>query len=148
MKRLMNSMAGQIALFLVFELLSIGLGMGVPFFTILYGFLVGLAIPWKIIPDFELSPKGLAAILRTALLTSAASVLFMALLWLPALKWLFDPSLDIANFGIPLILYSPRASFIGWLILMVLISPFLQFLMTLFGATCWIVFLKDKGRIR
>jgi len=40
----------------------------------------------------------------------------------------------LANFGIPLILYEPRASFIVWLILMIVISPFLQFLMTLFGA--------------
>jgi hypothetical protein len=32
------------------------------------------------------------------------------------------------------ILYQPKASFVGWLVLMIFISPFLQFLMTLFGA--------------
>ena len=144
MKGLLNKKVGQIAIFLVFELLSIGMGMGVPIFTILYGFFVGLAIPWKIISDFDISPKGLASILRTALITSSATLLLMALVWLPSLKWLFDSSLDIANYGIPMILFSPRASFIGWMILMVLISPFLQFLMTLFGSVFWIVFIKGK----
>lgn len=147
MKGLINKKSGQIALFLFFELLSIGMGMGVPIVTILYGFFVGLAIPWKIISDFDPSPQGLASILKTALITSTATLIFMALLWLPSLKWLFDSTLDISNFGIPMILYTPLASFIGWLILMILISPFLQFLMTLFGAISWIVFLKDKGCI-
>jgi len=31
-------------------------------------------------------------------------------------------------------LYEPAASFIGWLVLMIVISPFLQLLMTLFGS--------------
>ena len=137
----------QIAIFLFLELLSIGMGMGVPIFTILYGFLVGLVIPRIIRSDSDLSPQKLASILKAALITSTVTLMIMALIWLPSLKWLFDSTLDISNFGIPMILYSPRASFIGWLILMVLISPFLQFLMTLFGSISWIVFLKDRGRI-
>ena len=47
---------------------------------------------------------------------------------------LLDPQADLANFGIPMILYGPQASFIGWLVLMIVISPFLQLLATLFGA--------------
>jgi hypothetical protein len=47
---------------------------------------------------------------------------------------LFDPGADLANFGIPLILYEPRASFIGWLVLMIVISPVLQLLTTLLGS--------------
>ena len=47
---------------------------------------------------------------------------------------LFDPRADLANFGIPLILFDPQASFIGWLVLMIAISPFLQLLATLFGS--------------
>ena len=39
-----------------------------------------------------------------------------------------------APFSIPLILYDPSARFAGWLVLMIVISPFLQFLMTLLGA--------------
>jgi hypothetical protein len=58
----------------------------------------------------------------------------MAALWGPTAKLLFDPQADLVNFGIPLILYDPRASFVGWLVLMIAISPFLQLLTTLFGA--------------
>jgi hypothetical protein len=58
----------------------------------------------------------------------------MALLWGLCIPMLFDPTVDLASFGIPLILYEPKASFVGWLVLMIVISPFLQFLMTLFGS--------------
>ena len=58
----------------------------------------------------------------------------MAAVWGRAVGMLFDPAADLANFGIPLILYEPTASFVGWLVTMIFISPFLQFLMTLFGA--------------
>ncbi len=47
---------------------------------------------------------------------------------------LSDPAADLANFGIPPILYEPRASFIGWLVLMIAISPVLQLLMSLLGS--------------
>ena len=147
MRAIISRKPVQIAIFLFLELLSIAMGMGVPFFTILFGFLVGLVIPRIIRSDSDLSPQKLASILKAALITSTVTLMIMALIWLPSLKWLFDSTLDISNFGIPMILYSPRASFIGWLILMVLISPFLQFLMTLFGSISWIVFLKDRGRI-
>ncbi len=71
----------------------------------------------------------------------------MALLWGPAGRMLFDSSADVAEFGMPLILYTPRASFVGRLILMMVISPFLQFLMTLFGAVMqvFIAFEKTSG---
>jgi hypothetical protein len=48
---------------------------------------------------------------------------------------LSDPAADIAHFGIPLILYEPVASFIGWIVLMVLISPFLQALAAAFSSS-------------
>lgn len=148
MKALLSSKPRRIVLFLLLELLSIAMGMGVPFFTILFGFIVGLYIPRINPPTFELSPQYLRSLLRAALVTSAITLLIMAGIWLPTLKWLFDPSLDVSNFGIPMILYSPRASFAGWIILMVLISPFLKFLMTLFGSISWIVFFKDRLRIK
>jgi hypothetical protein len=47
---------------------------------------------------------------------------------------LFDPSVNLADFGMPLILFEPRASFIGWLGLMIVVSPALQFLLTILGA--------------
>ena len=36
--------------------------------------------------------------------------------------------------GIPLILYDPRWSFIGWMVLMIIISPFLQLLTIIFAS--------------
>ena len=147
MRKIISKKPFQIAIFLFLDLLSVGMGMGVPFFTILFGFLVGLIIPSIIQTDSELSPQFLASMLRAALLTSAASVMILALIWLPTLSWFFDSSRDLSNFGIPMILYSPRASYIGWIILMVLISPFLQFLMTLFGSIFRIVFFPDRWRI-
>jgi hypothetical protein len=137
----------QIGLFLFLELLSIAMGMGVPFFTIFFGFFVGLIIPRIIRTDSELSPQYLASILKAALISSAPTVMIMALLWLPTLTWFFDSSRDLSNFGIPMILYTPHASFIGWIILMILISPFLQFLMTLFGSISWIAFFHHRRRI-
>ena len=124
------------------------MGMGVPIFTILYGFIVGLLIPRVLQTSAELTSRYLAAILRAAFITSAVTFLGMAVIWLPTLEWLFNPARDISNFGIPMILYSPRASFIGWIILMVLISPFLQFLMTLFGSISWIAFFADRWGMR
>jgi hypothetical protein len=147
MRAIISRKPVQIALFLFLELLFIAMGMGIPFFTILFGFFVGLIIPRIIRTETELSSQYLASILRAALISSTVTLVIMAIIWLPTLKWLFDSTRDLSNFGIPMILYSPRASFIGWIILMVLISPFLQFLMTLFGSISWIVFLKDRGRI-
>jgi hypothetical protein len=147
MRAIISKKPVQITIFLFLEFLSIAMGMGVPFFTILFGFLVGLLIPRIIRPDTGLSPQYLASMLRAALISSTVTSMIMALIWLPTLKWLFDSSRDLSNFGIPMILYSPRASFIGWIILMVLISPFLQFLMTLFGSITWIVFFHDRWKI-
>ena len=148
MRTLISNKSVRISLFLFFEIVSIGMGMGVPIFTILYGFIVGLLIPRVLQTSTGLTSRYLATILRAAFITSAITFLGMAVIWLPTLEWLFNPARDISNFGIPMILYSPRASFIGWIILMVLISPFLQFLMTLFGSISWIAFFEDRWGMR
>ena len=128
-----------IVTFIALDLFCTGLGMGVPFANILFGLPVG----WWLARRLGDKPQPLHALLgellKYAALTAAFTVLVLAVIWVPTLKWLFDPSLDIANFGAPMILFEPVASFIGWQVLMVLISPFLQFLMTLFGAvvTWW-----------
>jgi hypothetical protein len=123
-----------IAAFLVLDILAVGLGMGVPIFAILLGFPLG----W-FLPDFLGLPDPLAApdlkrLLRYCLLTSLVTLLLMAIIWLPALRLLAGPTGDIANFGVPMILYEPLASFIGWIVLMVFISPALQMLATLSAA--------------
>jgi hypothetical protein len=59
-----------------------------------------------------------------------STLVVMVAIWGRSVAMFFDPASDFENFGIPLILYSPKASFIGWLALMMLISPLLQVLTT------------------
>ena len=125
--------------FITLDLFCTGLGMGVPFANVLFGVPVGWWLARRLGEKPQPLHSLLGSLLKYAALTAAFTVLVLAVIWVPTLKWLFDPSLDVANFGAPLILFEPVASFIGWQVLMVLISPFLQFLMTLFGAvvTWW-----------
>lgn len=119
--------------------------MGVPIFCILLGFPVGWIIVRYISVTTTSVPQALWKVLKYSLLSSAITMLFMLVLWGPAIRLLFDPRSDIANFGIPMILYEPLASFIGWIVLMVLISPFLQLLMSIFGAYLAFLGWKNKG---
>lgn len=116
------------------DVICVGAGMGVPIFCILFGPLVGWVIGMRVTARPRPARQMLGKILQWAAFTAAFTCLLMAVVWSRAVGMLFDPTADLANFGIPLILYEPTASFIGWLILMIGISPFLQFLITLFGA--------------
>jgi len=123
--------------FLIFaflDLICVGMGMGVPIFCILFGFVVG----WYIVRRVTLqedNPKDISKkSFKYAITTSLFTFIVMAILWGPTIKLLFIPGYDFKNFGIPLILYDPKFSFIGWLVLMIFISPFLQLLTTIFGA--------------
>jgi hypothetical protein len=120
-------------LFVILDLLSIGMGMGVPFFTILLGFPAGWLLPQYFGFPAEITKDSLKMLLKAAGITSAVSMLVLGLIWLPSLSWLFEPGRDLAQYGMPLILFEPLASFIGWIAIMVLVSPFLQFLMTILG---------------
>ena len=124
-----------VLVFLLLDLLAVGAGMGVPIFAIPFGFLVG----WFAPPVLADTTPDLRSLLRrcmlAALLTSAFTFLLMLLIWGPKVGMLFDPAADIAHFGIPLILYEPVASFIGWIVLMVLLSPFLQALVAVFASS-------------
>jgi hypothetical protein len=123
-----------LAIFAFLDIVCTGVGMGVPFFCIL----LGLPVGWYIVKRITIHPLSTREILRQillgALLTSAFTLALMALVWGSSIGMLFDPAADLANFGIPLILYEPLASFVGWLVLMIVISPALQFLLTLLGA--------------
>ena len=121
-------------IFVVLDMLCIGMGMGVPVFCILFGFPVGWFVVNYVTSTVTSLPLVFRRVLNYALLTSAVTVLGMLIIWGPTFTYLFDPGKDLANFGAPMILYEPLASFIGWQVLMVLVSPFLQFLTTLFGA--------------
>lgn len=108
--------------------------MGVPFFSILLGFPLGWYITTRLIGTAEgikdLFEKGLIY----AVITSIFTFLVMGAIWGPTITMLFNPATDFQNLGIPLILYDPKISFIGWLVLMILISPFLQLLTTIFAS--------------
>lgn len=123
-----------IAVFVALDVLAVGMGMGVPLFAIGLGFLVGWFLPGFLGLRAPYTAADLRALLRGALLTSAVTFVIVAIIWLPTVQMLNDPAVDIGNFGIPMILYEPLASFIGWVVLMVLISPALQMLATLFGS--------------
>jgi hypothetical protein len=122
------------AIFVVADLVCIAMGMGVPIFCIGLGFLLG----WYIARRVTMTTAKVKHVLRTVLLhaiaTSAFTFVVMSIIWGPAISWLFDPHADFANFGIPMILYDPKISFIGWVVLMIVISPFLQLLTTLFSS--------------
>jgi hypothetical protein len=124
-----------IMVFIILDLLAVGVGMGVPFFPILLGFVVGWFAPSVLAGTASNLRHLLHKCLMVACLTSAFTLLLMLLIWGPISRMLFDTSADIANFGIPLILYEPTASFIGWLILMIFISPFLQVLTTVVASS-------------
>lgn len=121
-------------IFIVLDTICVGMGMGVPIFCILFGFLVG----WYIARVVALTTTHLREVLKKilwyAIITSVFTFVVMVIIWGPVTTMLFDPNADYVNFGIPLILYEPTASFIGWLVLMIVISPFLQLLTTLFGS--------------
>lgn len=128
------------ALYLVADVVCVAMGMGVPIFCIGLGFLAG----WYITARAVRSTSDVGTILKRTVvqgtLTSAVTFAGMAVLWGNAARMLGDPAADFANFGIPMILYEPKISFVGWLVLMIFISPFLQLLTTLFSSHLTLLF--------
>ncbi|MEN6293415.1 MAG: hypothetical protein ABFC34_13650 [Methanobacterium sp.] len=121
-------------IYIVLDTLFVGMGMGVPFFCILIGFPVG----WYLVKRLTLKKLQinniLSSILKYAILTSSVTLAWMLIIWGPMITMLQNPSAKFADFGIPLIFYDPKLSFIGWIILMIFISPFLQLLTTVFAS--------------
>jgi hypothetical protein len=70
----------------------------------------------------------------------------MAVIWGTGVLMFFNSSADVKDFGHPFILYDPKASFIGWLILMILISPFLQLLTTIFASFVTLMKIESGNR--
>ena len=123
-----------LVIYIVLDLFCIAMGMGVPIFGILFGFPIG----WYIVKRISMDTKNLNIIFKRtffyAVITSLFTFLVMSIIWGNAIFMLFNPGVDFKNYGIPLILYDPKLSFIGWIILMIFISPFLQLLTTIFAA--------------
>jgi hypothetical protein len=123
-----------IILYIFIDIICAGMGMGVPIFCILFGFPLGWYITERISVSTTNSHMLYRRILKWALLASAFTFLLMLLIWGRTIPMLFDPTADYRNFGHPFILFEPKASFIGWSILMIFISPFLQLLATIFAS--------------
>jgi prolipoprotein diacylglyceryltransferase len=121
-------------LYMVVDIIYAGMGMGVPIFCIMLGFPLGWYIVKRISESTEDSHLMFYKILKLSLLASAFTFLLMVVIWGRTIPMLFDPMSDFKNFGHPFILYEPKISFIGWLILMIFISPFLQLLATVFAS--------------
>jgi len=123
-----------LVIFIILDLFCIAMGMGVPIFCILFGFPMG----WYIAKRITFNPENMNIIFRRifvyAIITSFFTFFIMSIIWGNTISMLFNPSADFKNFGIPLILYDPKLSFMGWIILMIFISPFLQLLTTIFTA--------------
>ena len=130
------------AFFVVYILLDtffVGIGMGIPLFCILFGFPVGWFIAKRLRTTEQNLEIILSKILKYGIVSSIFTFILMIIIWGPISTMILDPNANIANFGIPMILYDPKISFIGWIILMIFISPFLQMLTTVFTAqvTLW-----------
>jgi hypothetical protein len=114
--------------------IAVGAGMGVPFFPILLGFAAGWILPGLVAPAAADDRRLLRLSAAAGALPCSVTLLLMLAVWGPVAAMLFDPAADIANFGIPLILFEPTASFIGWIVLMIAVSPALQLMATLSAA--------------
>ena len=135
---------GAFIAFIVIDGLCAGLGMGVPIFCILLGFSVGwfgAVRAWYFVPVHIGAMK---RSLRYALVTSVVTFVIMAAIWGRLVPLLFHPVINPGNMGLPLLLYEPRASLVAWIVLMILISPFLQFLMTVFGSYVTLLFVSNR----
>ncbi len=123
-------------IFVILDIFCVGLGMGVPIFCILFGFPIGWYSVKRVIINSNSKDVNfiLKKTLHYVLVTSVFTFFAMSILWGRTIPMVFDPNTDFMNFGIPLILYDPKISFIGWLFLMIVISPFLQLLTTIFAS--------------
>ena len=127
----------------VIEVICAGMGMGVPILNIISGFPLGWFLANQLIRDNDEILKSQRKVFTYALIASAITFALMAVIWgMAAATYISNPTTDIANFGEPLILFTPVASFYGWLVLMILISPFLQLLTTTFAAYMTPIFIK------
>lgn len=147
MKRLLRlNIKFIVILYIVIDILCMGAGMGVPIFCILLGFPLGYYITQRVSVSTEQLHQKYYQIYKHSLLASIFTFILMLFVWVTAILINVETSSDIQNFGHPYILFNPIASFIGWLILMIIISPFLQLLTTIFAA--FITLIKNEKKLQ
>ena len=136
-----------IILFIVIDVFCMGVGMGVPIFNIAFGFVVG----WFLVKWISAGPAGSTDILERLLIYSGASAgitfLGMLLLWGWWATSVYEAQAEFARTGIPMILFEPRASFVAWLVLMIVVSPVLQLLTTTFAGLLGLISLNRHKRV-
>jgi uncharacterized protein YacL len=123
-----------IILYILIDIICVGTGMGVPIFCILLGFPLGWYITKRVSASTELYHQKYYNIFKFSLYAAIFTFIVMLIVWVSAIMVHIHSASDIQNFGHPNILYDPKTSFIGWLILMIIISPFLQLLTAIFAA--------------
>jgi len=109
----------------------IGLGMGVPILAIALGIPVGWHLGRR---ASDVSREWLGGVTRRAAALAGVSALVLLVVWGPHIPTVLAPGFDAAAWGIPLILYTSRASGIGWMALMIVVSPLLQAALTVTSA--------------
>ena len=109
----------RIAALGVLDVFAVGAGMGVPVFAIALGFAAGWWLARRL---------GLRRALAWSAGLAGLTFVMMALIWGPQLTLLADPAFDAAAWGIPLVLYTSRPSFLAWEAAMIVGGPVLQFM--------------------
>ncbi len=135
-----------IILYIIIDIICVGAGMGLPIFCILLGFPSGWYITQRVSVSMEQHYQKYYQIFKYSLLTVIFTFLLMLVVWGRTIPMLFNPSSDFQNFGHPYILYDPKMSFIGWSILMIIISPFLQLLTTIFAV--FITLIRNEKKLQ
>jgi len=126
-------------LFVIADGICIGMGMGVPVFSIMLGFPAGWYFTRRVLARGESAETALGESVAPSLVSAAVTFVCMAVIWGPSITLVFDPTFNFSEYGHPFILYDPFVSFIGWLVLMIVISPFLQLLATVFASHATLV---------
>ncbi|TET48767.1 MAG: hypothetical protein E3J58_06120 [Actinomycetota bacterium] len=108
--------------------------MGVPVLNILFGFVVGWYGTRRAQALYKDWKKRLPKIFIYSLFCAGVTLVVMLAIWGRTIPMIFDSAADFKNFGHPMILFDQRLSFIGWLVLMIVISPFLQLMDSIFSA--------------
>jgi hypothetical protein len=135
-----------IVLYILIDIIFMGMGMGVPIFCILLGFPLGWYITQRVSASTEQLYQKYYKIFKLSLFAAIFTIIVMLIVWGGAILIHIHSSSDIQNFGHPYILYDPKTSFIGWLILMIIISPFLQLLTTIFSVFITLIRNEKKSQ--
>jgi hypothetical protein len=111
-----------------------GIGMGVPILNILSGFFIGWFAVLRAEKLYDDMRNRMSRTLIYSIVCAALTMAVMLAIWARTIPLVFGPIAELENFGHPMILFDPRLSFIGWLVLMIIVSPFLQLLTSVFSA--------------